>query len=679
MHTSQARQAKAFFNDDQSMLQDAEFADLLQQWLRCCKVDNMGVERQLASIRKASMVPNGKPFAERVVSCGLLTQWRKEHTRSGFTFSGAASREDALQHGAPLRCRKQELTRIRGTPGNMTFMAGKRKQRKERSGRLPRADFKVETARLNEEWFGLSDVERQSYVNKELTSACDRRDLLASRDALDEVAADRLKTCRFGLSDLRFPFGRDAFVEVIEREVGNSEAGFTNYSEKLRQAFLEDVVVRDSGAIPVDRAVRREVPCSEEHPGVCATGDEAIYSDLTSCAYALEQCLLKTKEARQELTIGTMYRATCTYADNSVEHVHGCLAYFRGSGPRLAVFAAVALQADGFLRLEVPLKFHTAPALLKSFFVNAEQASGVAAITLEALAVRSLRGSLVAVSLVSALEPATIFPCSAKPSRSKAAKAPEIAMMDQMFAGMIPRRSQPAAQARDRQPGVLRVRKLAHVVESESQSGDCRTESSESDFSADDVADTEDRLAKKLKVGEPPPPPIKVPVVAPRLDDLAPEAEVVPPDVPHQALDVADFEEEPAARVRRVGDGGWPRLLTGMIGVKGESVLRLSVNQHGHSDLRAFCGHCGNTLSRTCKPDRRGQGRPIGLLGAWLFCGSAVGCHHKGVWPIPHLARVAGRVQLSLLGDDGQQFFDAERDFDPVLDDPVTHEPLSIP
>ena len=115
-------------------------------------------------------------------------------------------------------------------PGFMTFMARKRKQRQERSGRLLMADFKVETSRLNEEWLGFSDVERQAYVNKELTSACDRRDLLASRDTLDEVAADRLKTCRFGLSDQRFPFGRDAFVQDIEREVGSSEAGFTNYS-----------------------------------------------------------------------------------------------------------------------------------------------------------------------------------------------------------------------------------------------------------------------------------------------------------------------------------------------------------------------------------------------------------------------------------------------------------------
>ena len=180
-----------------------------------------------------------------------------------------------------------------------------------------------------------------------------------------------------------------------------------------------------------------------------------------------------------------------------------------------------------------------------------------------------------------------------------------------------------------------------------------------------------------MKVGEPPPPPIEVPV-APLLVDLAPEAEVVPPDGPHPALDVAEFEEEPAPHARRAGEGGWPRLLTGMIGVKGASFLWLSVNNYGQQDLRACCGHCGNTLSRTCKPDRRGQGRPMGLLGAWLSCGSAVGCHHKGVWPIPHDARVAGRVQLALLGD-GQEFFDAERDFDPVLDDPVTHEPLNMP
>jgi hypothetical protein len=34
---------------------------------------------------------------------------------------------------------------------------------------------------------------------------------------------------------------------------------------------------------------------------------------------------------------------------------------------------------------------------------------------------------------------------------------------------------------------------------------------------------------------------------------------------------------------------------------------------------------------------------------------------------------------LSWVMGDGQEFFDAERDFDPVFDDPGTHEPLIIP
>jgi hypothetical protein len=130
----------------------------------------------------------------------------------------------------------------------MTFIAEKRKERKHEVGSVSRVLFKQETRRLYQQWAELSDADRQVFSSRELTNACHRRDQRTAQRALDEVAAARLQGCRFGLSDQRFPLGQAAFEEVLQREVGSSELGFMNYSEKLRPAFLQDVVMSDVGS-----------------------------------------------------------------------------------------------------------------------------------------------------------------------------------------------------------------------------------------------------------------------------------------------------------------------------------------------------------------------------------------------------------------------------------------------
>ena len=71
-----------------------------------------------------------------------------------------------------------------------------------------------------------------------------------------------------------------------------------------------------------------------------------------------------------------------------------------------------------------------------------------------------------------------------------------------------------------------------------------------------------------------------------------------------------------AARARRAEADGWPRL---RLAEPAGSYIRLSVSVGGAQDMRGVCGRCGAGLSRTCHPRASGQGRPLGLIGAWAW------------------------------------------------------------
>jgi hypothetical protein len=317
----------------------------------------------------------------------------------------------------------------------------------------------------------------------------------------------------------------------------------------------------------------------------------------------------------------------------------------------------------------------TSPALLKGFFTRA-QASGraVSEITLETMDVRSVRGSLSAVIVLGTGVPRSIVPCRPKPPKSKAkvGQTPEVDLMDEMFASMVPDARQPSVGAREKVEGVRLRRKLAHVLESDTNSSSDTESSTDSGFS-DDVPD--EKLAKKAKVRVSPACPVEH-ILDPPREVLALDVAVEVAAPGHVEAPAAEAVEAP--RARRVGDEGWPRLLTGQFGAQGDSFLRLSVNHLGNVDLRASCGHCGKTFSRTCKPDPRGQGRPMGMLGAWLSRGSIAGCQHRDVWPIPYEERVIARAELDAV-DGSEEFFKTERKVDSKLDDVATGEPVTIP
>ena len=103
---------------------------------------------------------------------------------------------------------------------------------------------------------------------------------------------------------------------------------------------------------------------------------------------------------------------------------------------------------------------------------------------------------------------------------------------------------------------------------------------------------------------------------------------------------------------------GWPRIeFPGAAGPRGQSKLQWSRNKAGHIDLRAMCGHCQRTRSRTLHANETGrnntlkalgQGRPLGMLWAWLTRGGGADCELGGAnhrdWVPTYAERVVGRL-----------------------------------
>lgn len=237
------------FSSADELLAETEFVDMLQEWLRSCKVDNMCVERQFALIRRSSVMPLGqKPPLERMVSTGYLSQWLQEYRANGFDVQGDQSRQGVCELGAPLRCRKRKLSAVRGTCGFFTFCAQRRQHRLAKDGAYSRAEAAHERRRLSAEWAAMSHDDRQRFRAQELQGACARRDQdQAAQDVHDSIREAKLKRCCFGLADAKYPYGEEAFRGTVEQTVGTPEAGFFKQEGALRDRFLRDVVVVDEG------------------------------------------------------------------------------------------------------------------------------------------------------------------------------------------------------------------------------------------------------------------------------------------------------------------------------------------------------------------------------------------------------------------------------------------------
>lgn len=189
-------------------------------------------------------------------------------------------------------------------------------------------------------------------------------------------------------------------------------------------------------------------------------------------------------------------------------------------------------------------------------------------------------------------------------------------------------------------------------------------------------------------VGEPHPSPL--PAMGSG-DDVPMPLPLSPPPPPVPEEPEPRHREQPAKKVRRAGEDGWPSMdYPGNLGPAGRrSTLKWSINQYGHLDVRATCCWCGKTRTKTYHGSEgavsmrtMGQGRGLGALWAFLDFGEPdgsrcglVGNDHRNFFP-SYEERKDARARAEAVIPEGSKFRE-ERPRRPVADGP-TGEPWEI-
>ena len=100
MHVRHVYQVRVLFDSPQQLLDDRDFAHMLQEWLATCRLDNMHVER-LFALLKAALGHTKYPLAEKIGCIGVLAQWCREHRSVLGCDAGVTTRKSLLAEGAP--------------------------------------------------------------------------------------------------------------------------------------------------------------------------------------------------------------------------------------------------------------------------------------------------------------------------------------------------------------------------------------------------------------------------------------------------------------------------------------------------------------------------------------------------------------------------------------------------
>lgn len=135
-------------------------------WAKHARVENMGVERLLATIRKVA--PEKAPLAASVISSGYLQQLRQEHTKAKGEDPCSVTRRQLLASGMPLRAGAKQRQRERDRKESRAWIiwaAEKTAQRKATGVVLRGAAKGAEMRRLAAEFKALSPQEKAPYLS----------------------------------------------------------------------------------------------------------------------------------------------------------------------------------------------------------------------------------------------------------------------------------------------------------------------------------------------------------------------------------------------------------------------------------------------------------------------------------------------------------------------------------
>lgn len=222
--------------------------DHLRMWAKDTKFTNMHIERLLSLIKSAS--PAKRPYVERVLGAGFLTQFLQSHKAHGGNDPRILTREELCQQGAPLKCNRAKSNRggCRGSTLHVSRgVAAFSEQRRQALLPTSRADIKAEAGRLGEEYKRLDHATKANLA----TEASDSR-AVANADQEPAIVQRRDSGC-WGMAEGKMPiaskYTQEVFADASDAQAGPS-GGLSRLAQKMRTKFANEAYVEDVNRIP---------------------------------------------------------------------------------------------------------------------------------------------------------------------------------------------------------------------------------------------------------------------------------------------------------------------------------------------------------------------------------------------------------------------------------------------
>jgi len=282
----------------EDMLQP-EFMSMIVTLSRRIKATNMGLEGELSELRAA--VPYGKrcPNAEKLCYLSHLASLMKDHANSGRQDTrGQLDRASLMQLGVPVEARPPQ-TRSRPDVAWRNTRAWK--WRKDHPNATS-TEFAAEHARLQKQWSDWGPGDRQQAVSELMECDFDAGDCEGEAAGSDVVGPGGLAADMdvdsdvgdpFNLGCSKWPLRPNLMTGFLHSRtvIGQGMGGVAAKASRLRKAAAEQLLIRDEGDIPDNKRFDHRQCCLEAHPGLCATTDRAVYTQVLDLATSFERCL----------------------------------------------------------------------------------------------------------------------------------------------------------------------------------------------------------------------------------------------------------------------------------------------------------------------------------------------------------------------------------------------------
>ena len=236
----------AIFPDAASLCQDKDFRNLLLAWANTYHFTDMATERLLAHIRQAT--DDDDVDVERVCSNDFLAQLVREHRRKGFAEPVCKTRQQLLDSGLELRC-KRRAKQAKPRSGFVNFMmkaeAERKKKQSHDGSRFSKEDdlawqaAKGEEYRLLDEQAKLSELAQARLAFADAQAEKQEEEQEQQGLAEPAVVGQRFATVIDAIGDSSTPYTAQSFGHRIRNKKQGQgadarPAGFTRYAHFSR-------------------------------------------------------------------------------------------------------------------------------------------------------------------------------------------------------------------------------------------------------------------------------------------------------------------------------------------------------------------------------------------------------------------------------------------------------------